>query len=121
MTSSTTSPHPSVGRMLNFWPRKDDNFAHRPGQPLPAVIVAVNPAGTVNLTVFNINGHTQGYLDILLLAPSDPIPVGPDYATWPQMAQQVQQAHARLTPSLLRPTAPATPFPVLDYPPDLHP
>jgi hypothetical protein len=75
---------PTPGRVVLFWPRKDDNIPKRPKQPLAAIVTAVTPVGLdkdrVNLAVFSANGTVHGYTDIQLIQDGEPVPPDGDYA-----------------------------------------
>jgi hypothetical protein len=81
---------PTPGRMVLFWPRKDDNIPKRPKQPLAAIVAAVLDTGRVNLAVFSANGSVYGYTDIPLIQDGEPAPPDGDYAEW--MSYQKGQA-----------------------------
>jgi hypothetical protein len=73
---------PTVGRMVLFWPRRDDNIAKQPNQPLAAVIAAVCGPSAVSLCVFDVQGVPHGYTDIVLIQEDEARPLGGDFAEW---------------------------------------
>lgn len=75
---------PTPGRVVLFWPRRNDNVAKLPNQPLAAIVAGIDPLkpGKVNLTVFDAKGGTHGYEDIVLIQDGDPRPPDGDFAEW---------------------------------------
>lgn len=93
---------PTVGRVVLFWPRRNDNIAKIPGQPLAAIICAV-PEGkpTINLVVFSAHGHTHGYENVTLIQDGEPRPPDGDFAEW-MLFQKGQAAATEAATALLQ-------------------
>lgn len=86
---------PTVGRVVLFHPRRDDNIAKVPGQPLAAIICGVPTPddldGKISLAVFSAHGGVHGYDNVTLVQPGEALPAaGVEHATW--MAFQIGQA-----------------------------
>jgi hypothetical protein len=63
----------------------DNGLPHLPGEPLPAIVAAVwNGNGTVNLTVFDINGQSHGRQGVFLWQGEEVSgrPLGMRYCEW---------------------------------------
>jgi hypothetical protein len=81
---------PTVGRIVWFWPDKNDCPGQWPGeQPLAAIITHVVHNRRVHLNVFEATGGSCAKVGVLLKQPSDPDVYG-EHCSW--MPYQVGQA-----------------------------
>ncbi len=82
---------PTVGRIVHYRPYPLDAIPHRSnGDPLAAIVVAVNDSRNVNLTIFDCIGHLHPLTGVTLLQDDDPAPASGGYCEW--MAFQKGQA-----------------------------
>lgn len=99
---------PTIGRVLHFFPGREDAL-HRLGRlPLAAIVVAVWSDSCVNLVVFDGNGTSHGRTSVQLVHEEGYEPAGghaAGYAHWP--AREV-------LPVLLDTASPVPPLPELN-------
>ena len=98
MTSPIT---PTVGRVVWFHPRRDDNIARNPtyphhNDPLAAHIAAVISPSIVNLMVIDAKGMPHGYEGVFLHDGQSDAPVNGDWCEW----MPYQKGQAAKTESL---------------------
>lgn len=83
---------PTVGRIL--WYRPHDGWQpgipHRKGEPLAALVTAVESDNRVNVLVLDANGGQHPMPSVLLVQPGDEAPAKGGYCEW--MPFQIGQA-----------------------------
>lgn len=80
---------PTVGRVVWYYPSKNDPGVQLPGQPHAASVAAVHNDSCVNLSIVDSNGVSYSKTSVLLYQGDGPKPDS-DYAEW--MPYQVGQA-----------------------------
>lgn len=83
-----THIEPTIGRIVWYTPLESTNVLS--DQPFAAQIVHVNDDGTINLAVFNHEGHPHARLNVRLYQEDDAVPDAGGYASW--MPYQTAQA-----------------------------
>ena len=82
---------PTVARMVHFYPGAHNAFFNaKPGEPLAAIVAAVNADGTLNLSVIDSEGYQSPAKGIPLLQNGCQTNIGGDHCEW--MPYQVGQA-----------------------------
>jgi len=92
---------PTVGRIVHYHPRPGEKGVTVPdtmGQPCAAIVAHVNPDGTVNLGVFDRDGHQYGRRGVPLVQEGQSTPETGDWCEW--MAYQKAVAKGEITPNL---------------------
>jgi hypothetical protein len=96
----STKITPTVGRVVWFYPTKDEQTVDlsppADGEPLAAIVVAVKSPDYVNLTVFDAMGFPHARLNVLLVQDGQEAPDGGFYSTWtPYQVEQAKKAEDR--------------------------
>jgi hypothetical protein len=92
---------PTVGRIVHYHPRPGEKGVTVPdtmGQPCAAIVAHVNPDGTVNLGVFDRDGHQYGRRGVQLIQEGSAHPQFGDWCEWMQYQKDV--AAGRIAPTL---------------------
>lgn len=89
--------HPTVGRVVEYWPSTDDNSIDKQmalncaGQPMASLVTYVWSPRMVNLVVFDHNGMPHSRTSVALRQPGDgEVPPVYPHASW--MEYQIGQA-----------------------------
>jgi hypothetical protein len=97
---------PTPGRVIWYIPGNDDGIARIKGQPLAAIVAAVNDNGSVNLAVFDARGVSQPRANVYIAQADGSVP-GTGHAEW--MPYQLGQvAKTEETPKAAVAVKPAT-------------
>jgi len=81
--------HPTIGRVVLFWPAADE-AGKRPDQPFPALIAYVHSEHLINVGGFAHNGQPFAATSVPLLQDDDELAPSSAYAEW--MPYQKQAA-----------------------------
>ncbi|MNQ98437.1 hypothetical protein D3C85_1141270 [compost metagenome] len=77
--------HPTVGRVLWYWPTPEDAAAGRAvneGQPFAATVAFVHSPRMINLALVDHNGSPFGKTSVTLLQDGDVVRDKAGYAEW---------------------------------------
>ena len=90
---------PTVGRVVWYWPHKDDHQIVKGGdQPLAAFVSHVWNDTCVNLAVFDANGVAFSRTSVLLVQEGNPVPDS-NFAEWiPYQIGQAKKHEPKIEP-----------------------
>ncbi len=87
---------PTVGRVVWYFPDRNDRIIRNGDQPLAAMIACVCTDKFVHLGVLDANGHSENRTGVPLIQDGETRPVSMGYCTW--MPYQVGQAKKETLP-----------------------